>query len=49
MTVAQTYAALNRCELDRRKPTADEHAGMAREMERLTKLIERYRKAVKAC
>lgn len=46
MTVAETYKALNRAELARRKLTADERAGMVREIERLKLLIERYQKAL---
>lgn len=47
MTVAQTYAALNRCELEHRKPTPAEREAMQAEVERLLKLVERYRKALK--
>lgn len=47
MTVTQTYSALNRCELEHRKPTPAEREAMQVDVERLRLLIERYEKALK--
>lgn len=46
MTVAQTYAALNRSELEHRKPTAAEREAMQAERARVLALAERYTKAL---